>query len=147
MEAIRRARSTVEAIHPVFASEAFWQLVRFAVAGLCLTVFSVTIYSAGVTVAHLPPLVANGLSWVCGVSVGYAIHSRWSFASQKEAAESSTVVRFLLVYVFALGLNSFWVWLAIHYLQLPPLAPVPAMVFVTPLASFLLNRYWVFEAA
>ena len=147
MEAIRRARSTVEAIHPAFASEAFWQLVRFAVAGLCLTAFAVSIYSAAATLFHVTPLIANGLSWVCGVTAGYAIHSRWSFATEKEGAEASTIARFLLVYVFALGLNSFWVWLATSYLHFPPLAPVPAMIFVTPLASFLLNRYWVFEAA
>jgi putative flippase GtrA len=39
------------------------------------------------------------------------------------------------------------VWLATGLLHLPPIAPVPAMIFVTPLASFLLNRYWVFEVA
>ena len=31
--------------------------------------------------------------------------------------------------------------------DLSPLAPVPAMIFVTPIASFLLNRYWVFRVA
>ena len=32
-------------------------------------------------------------------------------------------------------------------LQLPPLTPVPLMMFVTPWISFLLNRHWVFRAA
>jgi hypothetical protein len=31
--------------------------------------------------------------------------------------------------------------------RLPPLAPVPLMILVTPWISFLLNRHWVFKAA
>jgi putative flippase GtrA len=48
---------------------------------------------------------------------------------------------------FAFLLNSFWVWLAIDAMRLPPLAPLPAMVVLTPLCSFILNRSWVFRAA
>jgi putative flippase GtrA len=147
MERIRSLRSALEGVHPAFASDAFWQLVRFAFAGLGVTLFSVMVYSAAAALLHIPPLAANSVSWVCGVSAGYAVHSRWSFAADKGEGEGAMIVRFLMASGFGLALNSFWVWLATSYFQLPPLAPVPAMMFVTPFASFLLNRYWVFEVA
>ena len=139
-------RSTLAAIHPAFASEAFWQLVRFAIAGLGVTLFSVMIYSIAAVLIGVPPLGANTISWLCSVAVGYAVHSRWSFGAER-AGEAGKVLKFLMASGFAFALNSFWVWLTTGYLGLHPLAPVPLMMGVTPLASFLLNRYWVFEVA
>jgi putative flippase GtrA len=57
------------------------------------------------------------------------------------------IVRFLLASGFAFLLNSLWVWTAVDLLRLPPLAPLPAMMVLTPLCSFLLNRSWVFKTA
>ncbi|MEO7825910.1 MAG: GtrA family protein [Allosphingosinicella sp.] len=139
-------RSAAAAIHPALGSEAFWQLLRFAVAGLGVTLFSVMLYSLAATLLRVPPLGANTISWLCSVAVGYAVHSRWSFAAER-GGEAGKVLKFLMASGAAFALNSFWVWLTTSYFALPPLAPVPMMMFVTPLASFLLNRYWVFEAA
>jgi putative flippase GtrA len=144
---LRDLRALLAGIHPLLGSEAFWQLVRFAVAGLGVTLFSVMVYSAAAVLLKVPPLVANTMSWLCGVGAGYAVHSRWSFAADRGAGEGSMILRFLTASGFAFALNSFWVWALTGPLHLPPLAPVPAMMFATPLASFLLNRYWVFRAA
>ena len=57
------------------------------------------------------------------------------------------MVRFLLVSLFAFIVNTIWVWLLVMIMHLPPLAPVPLMMLVTPWFSFLLNRFWVFRAA
>ncbi|HEY0413784.1 MAG TPA: GtrA family protein [Allosphingosinicella sp.] len=143
----RNLRAALGGIHPILAGEAFWQLVRFAVAGLGVTFFSVLVYSTAAVLLRVPPLGANTISWLCGVTAGYAVHSRWSFAAAREEGEGGMVIRFLMASGLAFALNSLWVWLATGLFRLPPLAPVPMMMFVTPLASFLLNRYWVFEAA
>jgi putative flippase GtrA len=128
------------------ASEAFRQLVRFVVAGMAVTLFSAGIYTAVVHVG-VAPLAANVVSHGCGTAVGYAVHSRWSFNADTHGGERAMIVRFLLASGFAFLLNSFWVWLAIDAMRLPPLAPLPAMVVLTPLCSFILNRTWVFRAA
>lgn len=147
MEIFRNARSLIEGLHPAFATEAFWQLVRFAVGGLSVTLFAVLIYSAAATLLGIAPLAANTVSWLCAVVASYAVHSRWSFAADKSGGETGMIARFLVVSGFAFCLNTFWVWLTTAWLRLPPLAPVPAMIFVTPFVSFLLNRFWVFKAA
>jgi putative flippase GtrA len=147
VERLRNTRSAIAALHPALASEAFWQLLRFAVAGLSVTLFAVLVYSAAATLLGISPLAANTVSWLCAVVASYAVHSRWSFAADKSAGEGPMIARFLVVSGFAFALNSFWVWAMTSWLGLHPLAPVPAMIFVTPFVSFVLNRFWVFKVA
>lgn len=147
MERIRSLHSTIIAVHPALASDAFRQLVRYVFAGLAVTFLAALIYSAAATFLRIPPLAANALSSLCGIAASYAVHSRWSFAAERAGGEAGMMLRFLVAAAFAFALNSLWVWLATSVLHLPPIAPVPAMIFVTPLASFLLNRYWVFDVA
>lgn len=136
------SRSVAEAVRPLLASQAFGQLVRFAVAGLGVTLFAAGVYLAAATAFHVPPLLANTISTACGVGVGYLVHSRWSFRAG--GGEGAQLAKFLLAAAGAFALNSFWVWLAVHAFHLPSWTPVTGMIFATPLASFAVNRYWVF---
>ena len=137
-----RSRSVAEPIRLLLTNEAFVQLVRFGVAGVGVTLFAATIYLAAATALHVPPLVANTISTACGVGVGYLVHSRWSFRAAGD--DRAMAAKFLLAAAGAFALNSFWVWLAVHAFNLPAWTPVTGMVFATPLASFAINRWWVF---
>jgi putative flippase GtrA len=132
---------------PLLESDGFAQLVRFAIAGLGVTLFSVTVYVGLAYGLRLHPLAANTLSYGAGLAAGYAVHSRWSFRAGQRGDDGAMILRFLVASGFAFTLNSLWVWITTVALHLSPLAPVPAMMFVTPLASFVLNRWWVFRAA
>ncbi|MEO8455823.1 MAG: GtrA family protein [Sphingomicrobium sp.] len=123
------------------------QLVRYAIAGICVTQFAAAVYSVLVLFWRLDPLLANVVSTGCGLSAGYLAHSRWSFAGGAAAPEHAKVGRFLLSSLVAFLINSTWVWLLVTTLHQPPLTPVPLMMLVTPWVSFLLNRHWVFRAA
>lgn len=137
---LAKSRSVAEAL---LAHEAVGQLLRFAIAGVGVTLFAAAIYLAAATRLHVAPLMANTISTLCGVGVGYLVHSRWSFRAG-DGDQRAMVVKFLLAAAAAYALNSFWVWLAVHALGLPAWTPVTGMVFATPLASFAANRYWVF---
>ncbi|HSI19753.1 MAG TPA: GtrA family protein [Sphingomonas sp.] len=128
----------------LFQNEAVAQLLRFAVAGVGVTAFSVVIYLFYAMGLHADPLLANAVSHVAGVALGYSIHSRWSFR-ESATQDAGSLWRFAIASVVAFALNSLWVWLGTSLLALPAWAPVPAMVFVTPLTSFALNRWWVFS--
>lgn len=134
------------ALAELLASEAFRQLLRFVVGGMAVTLFSAAIY-ASVVWLGVYALAANVISHGCGMAAGYAVHSRWSFKADTEDGERAMIVRFLIASAFAFLLNSLWVWLAVDVLRFHPLSPLPAMVVLTPLMSFALNRYWVFKAA
>jgi putative flippase GtrA len=131
----------------VIATPAARQLIRYALAGFCVTQFATCVYSTAVLLARIEPLMANVLSTACGLCAGYLVHSRWSFAVGATGNEESQVGRFLLASFLAFLVNATWVWLLVKMLRLPPLAPVPLMMFATPWISFLLNRHWVFKAA
>ena len=131
----------------LLANPATRQLIRYAFAGLCVTQLAASVYSAAVFFVRMDPLLANLLSTGCGLIIGYAVHSRWSFAVESSAGEGWQVGRFLLAAFFAFLINSMWVWLTTKAMHLSPLAPVPLMMLATPWISFLLNRYWVFKAA
>ena len=143
---LARSRSVAEAL---LAHEAFVQLLRFAVAGLGVTLFAAGIYLAVAVEFGVPALIANTIATLCGVIVGYVVHSRWSFragAGGLGGDDRTMGLKFLLAASGAFALNSFWVWLAVHAFHLPAWTPVTGMVFATPLASFAVNRYWVFAA-
>jgi putative flippase GtrA len=136
------------ALAPPFArTQAFRQLLRYAFAGFGVTLFSALVYMIAAYPFHIRPLVANVISYAFGLAASYTAHSRWSFAADREGGELGAMMRFGVAAGFAFCLNSFWVWLATYYYHLAPWVPVPAMVFATPLASFLINRYWVFRVA
>ena len=123
------------------------QLIRYAIAGFCVTQFSALIYSVLAIAFHVAPLLANVASTCCGVVVGYVVHDRWSFAEGEARNDVAKLARFLMATMLGFAVNSLWVWLLVTTLRLPPLAPVPLMMFVTPWVSFFINRYWVFKAA
>jgi len=127
----------------LFQNEAMTQLLRFAVAGLGVTAFSIVIYLFYAMVLHADPLLANAVSHGAGVALGYSLHSRWSFR-ESATQNAASLWRFAIASGLAFALNSLWVWIGTGLLALPGWAPVPAMMFVTPLTSFALNRWWVF---
>jgi putative flippase GtrA len=123
------------------------QLIRYAIAGVCVTQLAAAVYSALIFFLGINPLQANVVSTLSGLCAGYLAHSRWSFAGGAAASEQAKIGRFLLTSMIAFLINSSWVWLFVSILRLSPLSPVPLMMFVTPWISFLLNRHWVFKAA
>lgn len=127
------------------ASDTLAQLLRFAIAGVGVTLFSALVYLTCATRLGVPPLLANTISTGLGIVVGYGVHSRWSFRADADD-ERLMMARFLLAAGGAFLLNSVWVWLAVHAFRLPTWTPVTGMILVTPLASFAVNRYWVFAA-
>jgi len=134
------------ALPNLFSASATRQLVRYAIAGFCVTQFAAGVYSAIIFFGGLDPLIANALSTICGLCAGYLVHSRWSFAGGASDSEHLQIGRFLLASLIAFMVNSFWIWLLVRVLHLSPFAPVPLMMVATPCVSFLLNRYWVFRA-
>jgi len=123
------------------------QFIRYVIAGFCISQFAALIYSTLTMFAHVAPLASNAVSTACGVSLGYVVHNYWSFADGTAPNDPSKLARFLTSAGINFAVNSTWVWLLVSFLGLPPLAPVPLMMFVTPWVSFFVNRHWVFKAA
>lgn len=120
------------------------QLFRFLVSGATVTALGVGVYALVALVLRWHPQIGNLLAYVAAMATGYVLHSRWSFKDHGGERTGGTGIRFVIVSLISLALNSFWVWLLTEPLALSPAWPIVPMLFVTPLVTFTLNRQWVF---
>ena len=125
--------------------EVLGQLLRYGLTGGLVTLVYALVYAGLVRGAHVAPLVANIAGYLVAVVLGYLLHSRWSFRGHGQRDNAArTTIRFVLVSLLSLALNSLWVWIIVHGLHLSTLLPLVPISTVTPLVVFWLNRVWVF---
>lgn len=120
------------------------QLLRFLVSGALVTLLGVAVYALVALVLRWHPQIGNLLAYAVAMATGYVMHSRWSFRDHGQRTKS-TAVKFVIVSLVSLGLNSLWVYLITGPLHLGPAWPIVPMLFVTPAVTFVLNRQWVFR--
>lgn len=121
------------------------QLMRYVVIGGFVTALGAAIYYGCAEFLHIEPLIANLIAFIVGVVIGYFLHSQVSFRGHGARDDlARTGGRFIAVNLFGLSLNSFWVWSLVHWAHGPNWWPIVPMVFVTPLATFLMHRQWTF---
>lgn len=120
------------------------QLIRFVLVGGFVTLLGAGLYALLVERTSLHEQVAVFLAYVLCVIVGYVLHSRFSFAGHGSRSDATTA-RFVVVSLVSYALNAFFTWAMVRHAHLPRWSPVLPIVFVTPLATFVLNRVWVFR--
>lgn len=129
------------------ANPVFGQLVRFAIAGGISTVIYVAIYWPltrwvwpGAQAVYAVPF-----AFAVAVTAGFFLHSAWSFKGHGSRDPSGRQhLKFLVVQGVGLVLNAGFTWVFTALLGLPTWTPLIPVVLVTPLATFALNRQWVF---
>jgi putative flippase GtrA len=121
------------------------QLVRYGIAGIGVAMAYSAVYETTLRVFEAGSQVANTLAFLVSVSIGYFIHSRWSFRDHgRRDAPLRNTSRFLAVNVATFVINSFWVWLIVDRLELSPHLPLAPILLLMPWFSFWLNRHWTF---
>ncbi len=137
----------IRQIESMRASGMFGQLVRFGIAGL----ISTGVYSA----VYLPlsahvfapnhAVYAVPFAFVVAVTAGFFLHSAWSFKGHGTRDTSGQQhVKFIVVQLFGLVLNAGFTWVLTGPLHQPNWVPLIPIVLITPIATFALNRQWVF---
>jgi len=125
-------------------SETVGQLVRFAIVGFSLAAVYSAIYWYLATYV-MPPVAAVVIAFLVAVSIGFVLHSRWSFRGHGAREDRALKIKFLLVQSSGFVLNEAFTWVLTGPLHGPTWWPLVPAIFVTPLATFLLNRQWVFR--
>jgi putative flippase GtrA len=122
------------------------QLVRYAITGGGITVIGAGLYGALVELTSVHEQLAVIAAYLVCVALGYVLHSRWSFRGHGARDNvAKTTVKFFVVSLVSYGLNAFFTWLLVRGFDMPRWTPVVPILFVTPLATFALNRRWVFS--
>jgi putative flippase GtrA len=125
-------------------NQTFAQLVRFGVVGFSLAGVYSAIYWYLATYV-MPPVAAVVVAFLVSVSIGFVLHSRWSFRGHSQREDHRLKVKFLLVQSSGFLLNEVFTWVLTGPLHGPTWWPLVPAIFFTPLATFMLNRRWVFR--
>ena len=127
-----------------FPNKTFGQLVRFAIVGFSLAVVYSAIYWVLATYV-MTPVLAVVVAFLVAVSIGFVLHSRWSFRGHGAREDHRLKVKFLAVQFSGFLLNEAFTWVLTGPMQGPTWWPLVPAIFVTPFATFALNRQWVFS--
>ena len=128
-----------------FPHETFGQLVRFAIVGFSLAALYSAIYWYLATYV-MTPVLAVVVAFLVSVSIGFVLHSRWSFRGHGRREDNRLKIKFLAVQTSGFLMNEVFTWVLtgplVHGPTWWPLIPA---IFFTPLATFMLNRQLVFR--
>lgn len=123
------------------------QLLRYGITGAGLALAFALVYEAVLRVVAEAPQLANVVAFLASTSLGYVVHSRWSFRGHGlSEAFWSSAAKFFCVNLASFAVNVFWVWLLVNQMGLSPHAPLLPILGLTPWLSFWVNRNWTFVA-
>ena len=117
------------------------QMLRFGAVGLLNTTIGLAAISACMFFFHINPEVANFLGYAVGLSVGFGLNKRWTFASQQKI--SAAAPRYCVVVSAAYLVNLGLVSLAARSEMNPYLAQLCGIPPYTTI-FFLGCRYYAF---
>ena len=90
----------------------------------------------------LPPVEASVLAYALSALVNFVMQSRFTFRQQ--ALSGSSAVRFVLMHLFCMGVNSGLLWLATGPLGQPAMISQTVIVVFVAGLSYLISRAWVY---
>jgi putative flippase GtrA len=129
-------------MNPLVATLA--QFLRFGLVGIVITLLSAISYWLLAARVGLQPNLALLLVFAVFSAIGYVLHGRFSFGAGTSGRGAG---QYQHVNGAALAINQAWIWLLVDRQGLPVWAPVIPMVLVTPVATFLMLRHFVYRSS
>jgi len=127
-----------------FPHETVGQLVRFGIVGFSLAGVYSAIYWYLATYV-MAPVLAVIIAFLVSVSIGFVLHSRWSFRGHGRQEDNRLKIKFLAVQTSGFLLNEVFTWVLTGPMHGPTWWPLIPAIFLIPPATFLLNRQLVFR--
>jgi len=121
------------------------QLVRYAFAGLVITLLVAASYWLIAEFLHVDPMVSFTIVFLFFSAVSYFTHGAFSFKDHGgRDRQHVRMMRFIIVNLIGFATNQFFIWLLVKQMGGPTWWPTVPMVFVTPLLTFALHRRFVY---
>ncbi len=137
-------QSTLSKIGPERRSVLF-QLLRYALAGLAITLGVAASYWLITELAGIDPMISFTIVFLVFSVISYITHGEFSFRGHGTRDRHHVRMgRFLAVNIFGYLVNQGFIWLLVKQLGGPTWWPTIPMVFLTPLLTFTLHRKFVY---
>ena len=127
------------------------QMLRYAFAGGAITLAVAASYWAIAEFLHVDPMISLAIVFLFFSGVSYLVHGAFTFKGhgtrdvQQDRGHHVRGPRFLAINILGFGLNQFFVWFLVKYLDGPTWWPTIPMVLFTPLLTFALHRRFVYS--
>jgi putative flippase GtrA len=123
-----------------------FQLLRYALAGMAITLAVAGSYWAITDLAGIDPMVSFTIVFLVFSAISYFTHGEYSFKGHgARDRHHIRMGRFLAVNLLGYVVNQGFIWLLVKQLDGPTWWPTIPMVFVTPLLTFTLHRKFVYS--
>jgi len=120
-------------------------LVRYALAGLAITLAAAGSYWAITDLVHVDPMVSYTIVFIIFSGISYVTHGEYSFKGHGTRDQHHIRMgRFFAINVLGFLVNQGFIWLLVKQLAGPTWWPTIPMIFVTPLLTFALHRRFVY---
>lgn len=116
------------------------RILRFGLVGLLSTGIYMGLFALVTRV--LPPVESSVVAYLLSAIVNFVMQSRFTFRQQ--AVSGGSAVRFVLMHLFCMGVNSSLIWLATGPLGLPAMQSQAVIVVFVAGLSYLISRFWVY---
>ncbi|WP_265569687.1 GtrA family protein [Sphingomicrobium nitratireducens] len=137
-------RRHIEALDPEHR-EVAGQVVRYAIAGLAITVSFAFVYWLVTELTGIDPMISLTIVFIAFSFLSYAVHGRFSFRGHGSRDRPHVrTARFFVTNITGFLVNQFWVWWLVHRLGGETWWPTIPFVLVTPWVTFFLQRKWVY---
>jgi putative flippase GtrA len=118
--------------------------MRFGIVGFSLAGVYSAIYWYLATYV-MAPVMAVIIAFLVAVSIGFVLHSRWSFRGHGRREDNRLKMKFLAVQTSGFLLNEIFTWVLTGPMHGPTWWPLIPAILVIPPATYLLNRQLVFR--
>jgi putative flippase GtrA len=121
------------------------QLVRYALAGLAITLAVAGSYWAITDLLGVGPMLSFTIVFIVFSGISYVTHGEFSFRGHGERDRHHVRMgRFFAINVLGFVVNQSFIWLLVKQLGGPTWWPIIPMVFLTPILTFALHRRFVY---
>jgi putative flippase GtrA len=119
------------------------QFGRFIVIGCISTFVSYSSFLIFLRVFEIHYIIANILSFVCGISVGYPLNKNWTF--DKGRHKNSHFFQYLSVYLTSLLISTLFLRFTVGVLGIIPEIAFILSLGITTCTNFLGTKFLVFR--
>jgi len=127
---------------------AFWkfagQVVRYGIVGIIGTVLHIGTLALLVERFQVEPVLSSIIGFLIAFVISYFLNFFWVFNSSRE--HLTTSIRYLVVSVFGLILNTLIMYTVVDILQWWYGWGALGIILVIPASNFILNYLWTFGA-
>ena len=124
------------------------QLLSFGFVGILATLVNAVSYHQIMLTGDFSSLMSNFFAFCLAFLVSLFGQFFWTFSEERRRFDriGTALLRFLMVSLLGLVINSFLAFAVVDYMLLPHLYYIALMIFFTPIVLFTVNKLWVFKS-